>query len=1341
MHASTPWELRYARRMRGGVQVWKRGINGHGLRHATAYALQGGCDAAEVARQVSAGADAAVDYGAEDAPTVARWTVTEAGAASDRLDHEALRAWIDGTDPATGEQRGRANVAADSHLLYDSTINAPKTYSLAAVLHPELREEFDGLMDRITAETVTAWRDELSTRRGQGGKQRIGISQIEVVQLDHERSRSLDPHAHRHLWLSAKVLGEDGKWANVDSQQVFRHQVLVNARGELAARTDARWRQALAAHGYTLNADGEISELAHVVQPMSKRAQQITRNKARFEAEWRAAHPGSEPTPRIIEMWDRRAWALDRAQKPDNLDEDQWRDQVRREIAEIDPATLAPRSPVQVGPSSLVALDRDRLTQTALGWADQRSIRSQGRLSVVDLRAGATMAVAQAQLIADPAAQAQLIDELTTRALMQVQSLAPAGSRPPDDVKVFRLDEVGQQRRRITERAAIRAALGDPAPADPELLGQAVAVVDTERAAEGEGPIRLDSRQVEAAAAVAGASPLVVIEGPAGAGKTTMLTVAERALALQDRRMVTVAPTMKAAQVASQEIGTDGSSLHALLFQHGYRWRTEESGRTFWHRLSPGDVDTDGSVYHGPSEAARLSARDVIVCDEAGMVDLDAMAALLTVADEAHAAVTLVGDPRQVRPVGHSGAMALVQGQTPDAARIDLEAVHRFRRADDPRETDHEYARVSRELRDATSEDTARELALWLTDHGHVTRAEDTTAQVELLTQEWLTAHGAGQSIALMADDNATVDEINQAVQAARLNAGQLDADTAGIIRDRQVVRVGDHVTTRRNHRGDEFSVTNREQWTVAGINDDGALVVTGGLDQRTETIPVEYAAEHVTLGYASTVHGAQGVTADRAMTIVSETTTAAQLYVGMTRGRFSNTAVTAASSDRASRASISDAMIRGRSDLNDDQLRALVAADVERAGDVADGRQAPEGHVSWRDEARPFGDLVDPEPVYDRLTRQRASLTERARHEEARRETLAQRLAHDLDPAVAVAQRDGLTGPELDRRVRQRDVVKEQLTQVTDEVQGLTRRLNRAETQVQQLSDEIRYRLTMDPETARLEQHDRENAAIYEPARPTDELRRPFGLAPNLTAEQSRLDQERAKHQQSRDRAIAQETAIAARAADARDDATDARERLATTHREYDAAHGQLTAETFDRITADLDALHAAEDRAASAGVLTRRGARRAVDEARARLAAQWGLREDETPDEAWARDRAEGHADDAMADRPIAHDLEDARARTADADARHEAAVSAEARVHDVIASAAADLADDDSKARALAQERELRRQMPDELASKERRLRGARQQSAGRFPQKVAAGAQPTQPEPSRRRGPAL
>src|SRR5690625_375668 len=92
--------------MRGGVRVWKRGLNGHGLRHATAYALQGGCDAA----QVSAGADVGATYAETDA-RVTRWSVSTDGLVEDQLDANQLRTWIDGRDPQGGQVRSEEHTS------------------------------------------------------------------------------------------------------------------------------------------------------------------------------------------------------------------------------------------------------------------------------------------------------------------------------------------------------------------------------------------------------------------------------------------------------------------------------------------------------------------------------------------------------------------------------------------------------------------------------------------------------------------------------------------------------------------------------------------------------------------------------------------------------------------------------------------------------------------------------------------------------------------------------------------------------------------------------------------------------------------------------------------------------------------------------------------------------------------------------------------------------------------------------------------------------------------------------------------------------------------------------
>lgn len=1314
MHVSTTWLVRYAGRMRGGVQVWRRGVDGHGIRHATAYALQGGCDAAEVEQQVSAGADAAVAYGPDDAPTVVRHTAGAEGIQRDRLDAEQLRAWIDGADPETGEQRGRAMTSPDAHLLYDATINAPKSYSLAAVLHPELREEFDALMDRVTDETVTAWSDELSTRRGAGGKQRIGLAQIEVVELDHERSRSLDPHAHRHLWLNAKVQGEDGKWSNVDSQQVFRHQVLVNARGELAARTDQRWRDALAKHGYSLNDDGEIAELSHVVEPMSKRAAQITRNKGRFEKEWRTANPGEEPSPRLIESWDRQAWALDRAQKPDDLDEAQWRDQVRREIADVDPAVLLPRDPSPVTPRGAHEVDREQLTAYALGWTDQRAVRSQGRFSRVDLRAGATMAVAQAQLTEDPAELARLIGEVETRALADCESLAPADVRGPEDVKSFRLTSVGQVRATITERAAVRAAIGDATPAPLEAIGAAVKTVDAERATAGEDPVQLDDRQIEAARAVAGSSPLVAIEGPAGAGKTTMLTVAERAVAAEGSRMLTVAPTMKAAQVAQAEIGADGSSLHALLYQHGYRWHTEKSGQTTWGRLSSGDTDDDGSTYYGPSQAAQLTAGDLIVCDEAGMVDVDAMSALLTVADDTGARLALVGDPNQVRPVGHSGAMALVQAQLPDEARVDLYAIHRFRREDDPREADTAYAEISRDLRTAGTPEKAHEVALWLQQHGHVDQLPDTAAQTEQAAAAWMTAHGAGESIAVMASDNEVVEAINQAVQESRIEAGQLDTATTAAGRDGAVLHVGDVVTTRRNHRRDDYSVANRENWTIRELGEDGTVTLSGGIDQRTEQIPAEYAAEHVTLGYASTIHGAQGVTARRAVTVISEDTTAAQLYVGMSRGKLHNRALVAGSDETAVLTQISDAMLRERNDLTDDQLRELVKTDLDRAGTDAEAEQAP-APGTWRNKSRPFGDLLEPAVTHDRLTRRRDKLTAEVREQENRHHVLTEKLEVEILPAVAVAKRDQADELTVLTAEKRRDTAKRQLDEINGKMEKSREQLGRTDQHLSGLAEEIETRTVMDPEQARREQHEREGAAIHQPAKPTDKLRRPFGQALSLQQEQQRIRAERDQARLTIDRTSAQQDSAASRTDEARREAHEAAEAVRLAQQQLDSTSDQLTTEKAATIRTDLTALHQAREAAGSAGILRRRSAERAATEAEQRFTAAHGKVPEQAETDSWIHARATEAAQDSLAGTGLPAEVQKAREHAATTQRQFQKADRTEAGLAQTIRAARLDINDLDAQDDELHHEATVRRQMPKDAATTEQNQRGARYRRA--------------------------
>ncbi len=107
-----------------------------------------------------------------------------------------------------------------------------------------------------------------------------------------------------------------------------------------------------------------------------------------------------------------------------------------------------------------------------------------------------------------------------------------------------------------------------------------------------------------------------------------------------------------------------------------------------WTRLRPGDVDPAiGGVYLGPDHRALLHAGDLLLVDEAGMLDQDTARALLTVADETGARLVLVGDRHQLPAVGRGGVLDLAHRWVDPAAHVLLDAVHRF--------VDAEYARLS----------------------------------------------------------------------------------------------------------------------------------------------------------------------------------------------------------------------------------------------------------------------------------------------------------------------------------------------------------------------------------------------------------------------------------------------------------------------------------------------------------------------------------------------------------------------------------------------------------------------------------------------------------------------
>ncbi|NUU07208.1 AAA family ATPase [Leifsonia sp. C5G2] len=837
--------------------------------------------------------------------------IVENGAIRDNLlTRDQLKDWADGLDPLTGDRRGRDLESPFADLILDATINAPKSFSIVTMLDPELAAAYEDLQDRLRDRIIKLWQSELNARRGKGGSIRENLARIEVVELRHERSRSLDPHKHRHLWLNVKVQGVDGKWSNIDTRVALRFQNVINAEGDLASRTDPAWIRALAAKGFTLNEDGEITQLQHLVRPLSKRSAQIEANKIARTAWWKQQHPGQEPSHDVLSQIDHWAWAVARPNKPGELDEDGWAALVREELFAADPALGTQRSPAPLPSVAVQDLDLDLLAAKAVVDADARSTGSGGRFSVMDVRAGALRAIATAGVVADRDMLAKLAEDVVAHS--QTVTLI---SEPDAPKHIKHLMAVSTATLKATLAQKVDAFSAPGQILDTEEVAAIAHMIEPDRT--------LDDGQLAGAAGIGGTSRSVVISGPAGTGKTTMLKVAGAALRRRGHNMIIVAPTKKASAVAGRETMSGSSSLHQFLYDYGWRWAATASGATEWRRLSIGELDqASGGTYLGPQISIRPGDR--IVVDEAGMLDLEAASALLDVLRDTGVGVALVGDQQQALPVGHSGAMALFWRRSPD--RVELATTHRF--------SDLVWADIALRLRDPRGKDAMRKVAEDLVRTDHVVLTDSDLAAREAMVEGWFDATRDRETIALVTATHAEAQEISEAIQRRRIESGDVRPGRALSGQSGQAIFVGDVVQTRRNDTAAD--VQNRQNWIVKTIGNDHAILAASTDTTDLRKVSLNYAASHIHLAYATTVYGVQGETTDRAL--VGPGVDAAGLYVGLTRGKQHNAAVLVAPTEDSASSQLVEMMQRQPLEETMEKSRAAAQTEFMQAAQPSGG-------------------------------------------------------------------------------------------------------------------------------------------------------------------------------------------------------------------------------------------------------------------------------------------------------------------------------------------------------------------------------------------------------------------
>ena len=104
---------------------------------------------------------------------------------------------------------------------------------------------------------------------------------------------------------------------------------------------------------------------------------------------------------------------------------------------------------------------------------------------------------------------------------------------------------------------------------------------------------------------------------------------------------------------------------------------------------------------------------------------------------------------------------------------------------------------------------------------------------------------------------------------------------------------IGDVIITRSNDRRLRLTATdwvkNGDRWTITHVGRGGDLTVRHNRSQLTVRLPADYISTSTGLGYATTIHTAQGVSADTMHGVLTGQESRQQLYTMITRGRHAN--------------------------------------------------------------------------------------------------------------------------------------------------------------------------------------------------------------------------------------------------------------------------------------------------------------------------------------------------------------------------------------------------------------------------------------------------------------------
>ena len=754
---------------------------------------------------------------------------------------------------------------------FDLTFSPPKSFSaiwgvadagtqalIAQAHHAAMRDTIAMLEERVAV-----------TRVGAGGIAQMPIVGVIATAFDHYDSRAADPQLHTHVVVSNKVQGIDGRWRTLDSRRLHRAAVALSEsyNAFLADHTARLLGVAWVSvdRGKDRNTGWEIEGVpAALIAEFSRRttggsdgAEGIEAVKNRLIGQY-VAERGRQPSAATVAKLRQQATLETRPEKELHSLADltaDWRQRAQVVLGE-DATTWAQH-----------LLDRGaavaRLRADDLGLEQIEDLATVVLLTVANRRAtwgrwnlhAETMRQLMGVRFATTDDRTRVLDQILAHAEAESLRLTPDYDRalPAHYVdgegnRFQPVDQIAYSSQDILD-AEQRLLAHSQDSGGPSLTARLVAR-HTSRKIRG---VRLDTDQAVAISRIARSGlTLDLLVGPAGSGKTTALRALHRAwtAAHGQDSVIGLAPSAAAAEALGDSLGVRAENTAKFLYEHA-------KGR--WN----------------------LEAGQLVLVDESSLAGTLALDRITAHAAEAGAKVVLIGDWAQLSAVETGGAFGMLvrhRDQVPE-----LTDVRRF--ANEWEKTASLGLRHGRPDALNAYEEQSRLVE------------GDAETMLDTIYEAWRADRDEGLRTLMIAGTGEMVALLNERARADLIEAGQVEADGQRL-HDGTTAGVGDLVVTRLNERRLATGrgwVKNGDRWQVTHRYDDGSLAVRrlrrGDKPHgKALVLPAKYVREELELGYASTVHRAQGASVDTAHTLIDPEKTGRELfYVALTRGKFRN--------------------------------------------------------------------------------------------------------------------------------------------------------------------------------------------------------------------------------------------------------------------------------------------------------------------------------------------------------------------------------------------------------------------------------------------------------------------